>query len=334
MPPRVVKKPTLKDIKSAGKIIRNGGIVVFPTETVYGLGANAYDPEACRKIFRIKKRPSENPLIVHIAEISALKKIAKNIPPVANKLISKFWPGPVTIVFKRKKTLPDVVTAGLNTVAVRMPSNKIALALIKSAGVPVAAPSANISGAVSPTAHRHIEDDFRDEKDIDIILAGGNTMHGLESTIVDVTRGRPLILRLGAVSVEEIEKVLGAKVRICGDGGKILSPGMYKKHYRPRTPFFVFCETGRMKEFLKTHQASKIGVLAETGSIPSAMKNRRLYLKTYRNISELSRNLYGWLRDFDKMGLDFILAARVDERGLGRTINDRFKRSATKIFGD
>ncbi len=322
-----------KKLNRAAAVIKKGGVVVFPTETVYGLGAGVFNPAACRKIFRIKNRPAENPLIVHICDVKTLFEIACAVPSYAKILIDKFWPGPLTLVFKKNKKIPSVVTSGLSTVAVRMPSDKIALELIRLSSTPIAAPSANIFGFVSATDFEHVKSDFLKEKKIDYFLSGGKTKHGLESTIIDATKKKPVILRPGAITVEAIEKALSMKVAVQKNLKKILAPGMYKRHYSPKTPLFIFDDFQRLVEFITKHRNKKIGIIAGAKLLKSAeiYSAPQIKVKTYKNIAELSKNLYGYLRALDLEKLDFITALKVKPRGLGHAINDRLCRAGSVL---
>lgn len=205
------RKPDISKIKMIAEILRKSGLVAFPTETVYGLGAIALDPKAVKKIFEVKGRPTDNPLIIHIADKKEVHRLVKEVPKEAEKLINKFWPGPLTIILKKSEIVPDIVTANLDSVAIRMPANKIALALIKEAKVPVAAPSANLFSKPSPTSAEHVIQDLYGK--IDVIIDGGKTKIGVESTIIDLTINPPMLLRPGKITLEKLEKVLG-KVEI------------------------------------------------------------------------------------------------------------------------
>jgi len=228
----LVLKPD--EIKKASHIIISGGTVAFPTETVYGLGANALDSEAVAKIFRAKGRPADNPLIVHISSREMLNMVAKDIPAMAFELMDAFWPGALTIVLKRKNGVPDITTGGLDTVAVRMPDHEIALSLISEAGVPIAAPSANISGRPSPTKAEHVIKDM--EGRIDAVIAGDECRLGVESTVIDLTVTPPALLRPGGQNIEEIIKIIG-EVNVSEESVK--SPGMRYTHYSPRTKLIL-----------------------------------------------------------------------------------------------
>ncbi|MFQ5867791.1 MAG: L-threonylcarbamoyladenylate synthase [bacterium] len=216
-------------IKKAARVIREGGLVAFPTETVYGLGGDALNPHAVVKIFEAKNRPLEGPLIVHISQRDDLFKLAKDVPDMAMELTDKFWPGPLTLVLRRSDMVPDIVSAGSDTVAVRIPDNELALTLIKESQTPIAAPSANLFGRPSPTCARHVLDDL--DGRIDIVIDGGMTFIGLESTVLDLAQEPPYILRPGGVSKEKLKKIIPT-VEIYKQN-KILSPGMYPRHYAP-----------------------------------------------------------------------------------------------------
>ena len=232
------RKPNYAMIRKAANLIRKGEVIAFPTETVYGLGGNALDPSSVSKIYKIKRRPSDNPLIVHIADMGTLRTLVSEIPPEASRIISKFWPGPITLVLKKSKILPEITTGGLNTVAVRMPRNNVALELIKESRFPIAAPSANISGKPSPTNATHVKDDLNGK--IKLILDGGSTEIGIESTVIDMTQRTPVILRPGGISRESIEDEIG-KVHSHNSHLGLhrntinmnKSPGMKYRHYSP-----------------------------------------------------------------------------------------------------
>ncbi|MBU1133358.1 MAG: threonylcarbamoyl-AMP synthase, partial [Candidatus Omnitrophica bacterium] len=217
-------------IKTAAEKIKDGGLVAFPTETVYGLGADAFNPKAVAKIFEAKKRPFEDPLIVHIAQKEDLYKLTEDISDSALKLADEFWPGPLTLVLKKSKNIPDIITAGLDTVAIRVPADKVALAFIKFSETPIAAPSANLFGRPSPTTAQHVLDDLNEK--IDIVIDGGRALIGVESTILDLTQNPPVVLRPGGVSIEKLKKVVKGVEIYKQD--KILSPGMYPRHYSPK----------------------------------------------------------------------------------------------------
>jgi len=304
-------------IKKAASIIRKGGLVAFPTETVYGLGANALDPKAVAKIFEAKKRPYFDPLIVHIADKSLVRKLSRRFNKRAEILIKKFWPGPLTLIFPKSEIVPDIVTAGLATVAVRMPAHQIALDLIKEAGVPIAAPSANLFGRLSPTEAAHVFNQLKNR--IEAIIDGGKCPIGVESTVVDVFSKTPRILRPGGLPIEAIKKALkGIKLDLKMHSKKIYSPGQLKSHYQPLTPLKII----RKKEF-KPPPNIKAGLLAF-----KKPKNKKFYyhievLSSSGKLQEAAANFFSALNRLDKIGLDVIYAEKIPKKGLGIAIMDR-----------
>ena len=309
------------DIHKAAAIIKSGGLVAFPTETVYGLGANALNPLSVAKIFEAKKRPFFDPLIVHIADIKDLKKLVINIPKPAQKLIDHFWPGPLTIIFKKSKIVPDLVTAGFNTVAVRMPDHPIALKLIKTSQCPIAAPSANPFGRLSPTQASHVRKYL--SKEVDLIIDGGKCKKGLESTIVDTTQTPLIIRRVGALPIEDIQKIIG-NVSFMNSNKETLAPGEMPSHYAPRT---------------------KLILLKENDSFPKPKKgfgyliydSRETMLKNWPHVKSLSpkgnlleaaANLFSSLHELDDQGLDIIYVKTLPPQGIGIAIMDRLTKAA------
>jgi len=318
---------TKSDIEIAAEILRNGGTVAFPTETVYGLGANALDEAAVAKIFAAKGRPSDNPLIVHIAKLDDFYKVAREVSDVAQSLMDKFWGGPLTLILKRQECVPDVVTAGLDTVAVRMPANEIALELIRASGVPIAAPSANISGKPSPTAFEHVKHDLFGK--VDAIIDGGSCDVGLESTVIDMTREVPIILRPGGVSREEIEAVIGqvdvaAKIE---SHDTPISPGMKYKHYAPNAKIII-CDADKMGENVR-NQSGKVGVLTFDEYLGEfSGVNNVLSLGSINDADSAARNLFGKLREFDMLDVDVIYAPKLPENGMWAAVRNRLYKAA------
>jgi len=310
-------------IHRAAQIIKKGGIVTFPTETVYGLGANAFNPLAVARIFEVKRRPYFDPLIVHVANPSSVEKLTKETPSNAKKLIEKFWPGPLTIVLSKEEKIPDIVTAGLPTLAIRMPNHPMALALIEESECPIAAPSANPFGYVSPTTTEHVRDQLGDQ--VDLILDGGPCPVGVESTIVSFLEERPVLLRPGGVSLEEIESVIG-KVEIPSIEGRPSAPGMLPKHYAPRTPIVL----DRNQENSDLYKDKNIGLLLFQGPKDDPKCRFMEILSTKGDLREAAANLFAAIRRLDALNLDLIVAEPIPEVGLGRAIMDRLRRAASR----
>lgn len=320
--PQLTKAQTAaSDLEHAARIIRNGGVVAFPTETVYGLGANAFDTKAVARIFEIKERPRFDPLIVHIAAPSEVADLADELPAQAIVLAEAFWPGPLTIVFPRGKRVPDIVTSGLSTVAVRMPDHPLALALLKKSGVPIAAPSANRFGCTSPTLAMHVYEQLGSRADM--ILDGGGCRVGIESTIISFAGNSPVLLRAGGTTVEEIEAVIGAVERVVPHADTPTAPGQLPRHYAPRTPLRV----GTVSSSLDREH--RIGLLCFR--TPDALPIRCAALEVLSargDLREAAANLFAALHRLDSQRLDYIVAERFTDAGLGQAINDRLKRAA------
>ncbi len=332
-----------KQLDQAAEILRSGGLVAFPTETVYGLGANALDETAVEAIYRAKGRPSDNPLIVHIADTAAVKDLADNTPQTAQALMDTFWPGPLTLIMPRSSLVPDIVTAGLDTVAVRMPSHPIASALIKKAGVPVAAPSANSSGKPSPTLAKHVIEDLMGK--VDVIIDGGNAEVGVESTVLDITVTPPVILRPGGVTLEQLQSVLGDVVGspvpdTAEMPGTPKSPGMKYRHYSPKAmmllvegaPEQVAAEISKRAE-LYCREGTAVGILItdETAALyePSLYSCCKvLSLGSRKDPNTLASNLFRCLREFDEKGVEVIMAETTDVKGIGQAVMNRLIKAA------
>jgi len=310
-------------IRQAAEIIRQGGIVAFPTETVYGLGADAHNPLAVARVFEVKRRPFFDPLIVHIASPAHLKKLVKDIPSSARKLTEKLWPGPLTVVLFKEEHIPDIVTAGLPTVALRMPSHPMALSLIKESKCPLAAPSANPFGYLSPTTAEHVRGQLADQ--VDLILDGGPCPVGVESTIVSFSENKPRLLRPGGVSLEEIESIIG-KVEISPIRDRLVAPGMLPRHYAPRTPIVLDWD----EKHLDSYKGKKIGFLAFREPENFLQFQHIEVLSKKGDFREAAANLFSAIRRLDALDLDLILAEAVPEAGLGRAIMDRLRRATSK----
>lgn len=321
---------TEKDIKQAAEIIKSGGLVAFPTETVYGLGANALDPEAVAKVYEAKGRPSDNPMIVHIARASDIGQLTPKLSPDIVTLIENFWPGPLTLVVKRKKSVPDRTTGGLDTVGVRMPDSKIALDLINWADCPIAAPSANLSGKPSPTRAEDVIDDLNGK--VDAILKGPDCRVGIESTVLDVSGETPTVLRPGIITPESIEAAIGKKVAVDpalyvnrprdvnSEEFKPKSPGMKYKHYAPKADMTVIeGNRDKVKEEIQRLKAlneklgNKVGVI----------------LFEEKAFIEAAHDFFARLRDLDRQDVDLILAGALsDTDGVGFAVMNRMLKSA------
>ena len=329
--------PENDKIHKAAMILKNGGTVAFPTETVYGLGANALDSAAVEGIFKAKGRPQDNPLIIHIADINQIDNLVENVPVKARKLMEKFWPGPLTMIFNKNKSVPYIVTGGLSTVAIRIPNHKIATKLIKAAGIPIAAPSANISGKPSPTHVNHVIEDLYGK--INMIIDGGETGIGIESTVLDVSCGIPTILRPGGVTREDILKIF-PKVE-CDlafkSNEKIVipkSPGQKYTHYSPKAKLIIFeGDIDNVSNEIKVRagkyldEGMKVGIMA-TEQTKDKYQGFVLVLGDRKKPKTIAANLFRKLREFDKMSVDIILAESISREGIGEAIMNRMKKAA------
>lgn len=330
------KKFNIDEIKIAAETIIKGGIVAFPTETVYGLGANALNAKAVEKVYEVKGRPKDNPSIVHIEDKKDVYRLTSEIPEKAEGLMKKFWPGPLTLIFKKSKIVPDITTASLDTVAIRMPDNKIALALIRGSKVPIAAPSANLAGKPSPTSAEHVIHDLYGK--IDIILDGGKTRIGVESTVLDLTTGTPTLLRPGGITLEELESFLGriklhSVVKSRKKIGKVFakSPGMKYKHYAPEAELIVV--EGKTKVIRKKIQKLVNEYKNEgkrVGIITASKHNYDADVVKFvgRDLKTIAKNLFKTFRELDEEKVDVILAESVKTSGMGLAIMNRLKKAS------
>jgi L-threonylcarbamoyladenylate synthase len=315
------------DIAKAIEALRREEVIAIPTETVYGLAGNAFSEKALKKIYELKNRPRFNPLIVHVKDAGMLPAIVREIPPVAEKLAAVFWPGPLTLVLKKQPAISDIITAGLDTVAVRVPNHPLTLALLRSIDFPLAAPSANPFGAVSPTTAQHVYQYFDDK--IEVILDGGECQRGVESTILGFENDQPLLLRHGAIMIEEIEKVAGKiKIAVQRQGSSPQAPGMLPRHYAPAIPTFL---TDDVPSLIKKFEGKKIGLLLFSRRMPAASNLTQEILSPQGDLNEAAHNLYAALLRLEQCHPDVIIAERVPDQGLGRTINDRLKRASTEL---
>jgi len=334
-------KPEVDKIRIAADMIRKGGTVAFPTETVYGLGADALNAEAVRKLFEAKERPPDNPIIVHVANKKDVYLLARDIPKAAETLIAKFWPGPLTLVLKRSKLVPDITVVGLDTIAIRMPKNKVALALLKESGTPIAAPSANLAGKPSPTTAKHVIEDLAGR--IDIILDAGPTKIGVESTVINMTSSSPMILRPGGTPYETLREVLGnvklhpltkaeKKVRVA----KAVSPGMKHRHYAPEAEMIVVegkleKVVRKIQELAETHAVSgkKVGILATDESVFNYEADVVKSLGSREDPPTIAKNLFRLLREFDQEKVDIIIAEGIPLQGLGLAVMNRLRKASS-----
>jgi L-threonylcarbamoyladenylate synthase len=311
---------TAEAIAAAADLIRGGDVVAFPTETVYGLGADATNAAAVARIFAIKARPSFDPLIVHIDAVEKLGEIAVAVPAAAQALIARCWPGPLTVVLSKTSRIPDIVSAGLPSVAVRMPEHAVARALIAAAGCPIAAPSANPFGYVSPTTAAHVAAQLGAA--VPMILDGGPCRVGLESTIVSFIDSTPTLLRPGAVTLEDLEHVLGA-VRVAGPADVPLAPGQLPRHYAPRTPVSIVWSTSEVAPA----QRAGAALLAASAPDDAAGFAHVELLSPDGSLQVAAANLFAAMRALDAGGFTRVFALAVPEIGIGRAIMDRLKRA-------
>lgn len=325
-----------ENINLIKETIQSGELIAFPTETVYGLGADGLNEEAVKKIFQVKGRPQDNPLILHIENMEMLKELVEGDLSKAKDLIDKFWPGPLTLVLKKSKIVPEIITAGLDTVAIRMPNNEIALEIIKISNRPIAAPSANISGRPSPTDAKTCMEDL--EGKIPLIIDGGNTLVGLESTVLDITEEVPTILRPGAITLEDIQEILPNVVvdkGILKSGEKPKSPGQKYKHYAPKAEAYLISgssdeeKESKIYEFLKKNKEKKVSLMV-TSELYTKIDNLNLEiidLGSRDNLEKIASEIFRSLRTLDKNHVDVILCEEITKEGIGLAIMNRLEKS-------
>jgi len=310
------------DIQKAARLLKRGKLVAIPTETVYGLAGNAFNEEAVLSIFETKNRPQFDPLIVHSSGVEWIKEHVAEIPSLAKTLMDEFWPGPMTLVLPKKSIIPDLVTSGLDSVAVRVPKHPMTHDLLQLLDFPLAAPSANPFGYVSPTTAQHVNDQLGDK--IDYILDGGPTTVGLESTIIGFEDGKPIIYRLGGLSVDVIEDLIGPVEVSLNQSSDPKAPGMLKSHYAPGKPLYF----GNPGEMITDFEGKRIGFLGFMTRLEFLPPNRQLLLSPRGDLHEAAVNLFAFMRQFEKFPVDLILAERLPEIGLGKAINDRLRRAS------
>lgn len=325
-------------IETAGKILRNGGLVAFPTETVYGLGADALNEKAAEKIYAAKGRPSDNPLIIHITNMQDLEKIAEIIPEVAVKVAEKYWPGPLTMIFEKSDAVPYGTTGGLETVAVRMPDHEVARAVIDAGGGFIAAPSANTSGRPSPTKAQHVEEDLAGK--IDMIVDGGDVEIGVESTILDMTVTPPMILRPGAITKEMLTDLIGEvtvdKALISANSEEApKAPGMKYRHYAPKAdlsvvegPMALVIPAINQMASQRVSQGYKVGIIGTEETLDKYQYGIVKSIGTREDESTIANNLYAILREFDSEEVDYIYSESFATGGIGSAIMNRLLKAA------
>ena len=334
------QQPDIEKVRVAANMIREGGLVAFPTETVYGLGADALNAKAVLALFTAKERPLDNPPIVHVENIKDVYTLAEQIPPKADKLMKEFWPGPLTLIFRRSRAVPDVTVAGLETVAVRMPQHAVALALIKESKRPIAAPSANLAGKPSSTSAEHVFADLNGR--INAILDGGPTRIGVESTVLDLSIEPAMVLRPGGTSLEALKNVLGnvklhpfvvAEKELAIENAR--SPGMKHRHYAPQAP--VILVEGAISPVMATVksligsywlQDKRVGVLATAETAWAYEADVVKSLGSRRNVDGMAANLFRLLREFDEENVDVIISESVPTEGLGLAVMNRLRKAS------
>ena len=326
-------EPSAENIEQAAEILRRGGLLGIPTETVYGLGANALDPDACRRIYEAKGRPQDNPLIIHVPDSSWLARYCENVPESAYRLAEAFWPGPLTMILPKKEIVPYRTTGGLETVGVRCPNHPVTLAVIRASGVPIAAPSGNTSGRPSPTTAADMMEDM--DGKIDGIFDGGPCSVGVESTIIDLTAEPPRLLRAGGLPLEQLQRVLGEVIvdkcitQLMTDGERPRAPGMKYRHYAPKAPVTVVTGSGAgSASYIAAHAPQGAGVICFT-EYCDRFPGRVIHdLGPEGDKSEQARRVFDALRTFDATAVPEIFAQCPDDAGLGLAIGNRLKKAA------
>lgn len=313
------------DLNKAKKILEENELIALPTETVYGLAGNAFSEIAIKKIFELKRRPFYNPLIVHLKSAACINEIAIEIPESAMLLADKFWPGPLTLVLKKQDHISDLITAGKKTVALRVPNHPLALALLNTIDFPLVAPSANPFGSISPTTAAHVFNYFGEK--LEVILDGGECEKGLESTIIGFENDQPILYRRGAISIEEIEKIVGKLSVTTNNDLSPSAPGMLSRHYAPKTNTYL---TTDVPDLLKSFEGKKIGLLLFKNQMEHNNINQQEILSKSGDFEEAAKNLYAAMHRLDQSNLDVIIVERLPDDGLGKTINDKLERATKK----
>lgn len=313
-----------QDLEKAKRYLESGALVAIPTETVYGLAANALEPVAVARIFEVKNRPSFDPLIVHVASLDRAREFVKEIPDQAHQLVNNFWPGPLTVLLNKTEKIPDIVTSGLDRVGIRCPDHSLTRTLLEQLPFPLAAPSANPFGYVSPTTAQHVQNQLGDK--IPYILDGGTCAVGIESTVIGWENSRPVIYRMGGISVEQIESVIGKVIVKAHSSSRPQAPGQLQSHYAPRKKFLL----GDLEKLTKSNTGKHVGILSFSQNISGIPRENQLVLSPSSSLTEAAHNLFSMLRQFDQMNIDVVLAEEVPNEGLGRAINDRLRRAAAQ----
>lgn len=321
-----------QQIERAAQIIREGGVVAFPTETVYGLGANALDPNAIAQIFAIKERPYFDPLIVHICNLSWVERLTINFDKRVEALANRFWPGPLTIVLPKSDLVPDIVTSGLSTVGIRMPSNTIAQEVIRLSGVPIAAPSANKFGRISPTSAKHVAKQL---EGVDLIVDGGDSIVGIESTVISLNRDGFIILREGAITAEELEELLPRSTM--PNSAPLASPGLLKSHYSPDKPLYI-AKSSSLQEInslsSELNKKGRVAFISFSGITPAGF-DKTLFLSHNGNLKEAASNLFRVLHELEEDdSIDAIIAEPVTGVGIAKAIMDKLNKASYRYKSD
>ena len=311
------------DIQQAKALLERGELVAIPTETVYGLAANALSVSAVAEIFQTKNRPHFDPLIVHVADFDSVSSFVSAIPSQAKELANKFWPGPLTLLLKKKNIIPDLVTAGLASVGIRCPNHALTNQLLKQLSFPLAAPSANPFGYISPTKASHVNDQLGNK--IKYILDGGNCQVGIESTIVGFDKEKPVIYRMGGLSIEAIESVIGKVDVQLNSSSNPKAPGQLKSHYAPTKKLII----GNINKLAQSYDKTEVGILSFREFRNEYPTEHQRVLSVQGDLNEAAQNLFTFLRELDILHINVILAEEVPNVGLGRAINDRLRRAAT-----
>ncbi|PUA33975.1 MAG: threonylcarbamoyl-AMP synthase [Zestosphaera tikiterensis] len=337
--------PEPEVLSEAVATLASGGLVAFPTETVYGLGADVFNSDAVSKVFKVKGRPADNPLIVHVDSLQMLDEVVEEVPDNVLHVLKRAWPGPLTVILRKKPTVPNVVTAGLPAVAVRCPAHPVALALIKGLGRPVAAPSANLSGKPSPTTAEHVINDLYGK--VDVIIDGGDTFFGVESTVINVLTDPPTLLRPGPIGLEELTKLFGKDINVpqhirgFSEAEVALSPGMKYRHYAPEKPLVLIelSDYGDLSKLVNevltvvnelTSSGFKVAVIGSDETLSYYTDAVKLSLGSRKNLYEVAKNLFKVLRNVDRLDVDVAVVEGFEEKGIGLAIMNRLRKAATR----